>query len=131
MPGAERLAAILIILPFLTAIVCYWVRISGIRSFVVLLTGGLLITSAVLLILLTPFSFWPQPALSGSIHTIVQVLDFLLLLVVLYFGFKHHHILIKALALLPILFLLYFAFSRTPKVKAQRIRPSVTGIVCR
>jgi ech hydrogenase subunit A len=121
MPGAERLVAILIILPFLTAVVCYWVRTSRIRSFVVLLTGGLLITSAVLLIFLTPFSFWPQPALGRCIHTIVQVLDFLLLLVVLYFGFKHHHILIKALAILQILFLLYFEFFVVSGQKATSI----------
>ena len=110
MPGVEGLAAILIILPFLTAIVCYLVRVSGIRSFVVLLTGGVLIASAVLLIPLTPFSFSPQPLWGVSIHTIVQVLDFLLLLVVLYLGVKYRHILIKALALLQIIFLIYFEF---------------------
>ena len=80
MLGVEGLAAILIILPFLTAIVCYLVRVSGIRSFVVLLTGGVLIASAVLIIPLTPFSFSPQPLWGVSIHTIVRVL---LLLVVL------------------------------------------------
>jgi ech hydrogenase subunit A len=37
-------------------------------------------------------------------------LDFLLLLIILYFGFKHRHIIIKALALLQIIFLLFFEF---------------------
>ena len=110
MLAAERFSAILIILPFLTAIVCYLIRVSRIRSFVILITGGVLIASAVWLIFLTPFSLSPQPLLGVRIHVIVQVLDFLLLLVVLYFGFKYRHILVKALALLQIIFLLFFEF---------------------
>ena len=106
----EQLSGILIILPFLAAIVCYLIRVSGVRSIVILITGGVLITSAVLLIPLTPFSLSPQPFFGVSIHFIVQALDFLLLLIILYFGFKHRHIVIKALALFQIIFLLYFEF---------------------
>ena len=106
----EQLSGILIILPFLAAIVCYLIRVSGVRSIVILITGGVLITSAVLLIPLTPFSLSPQPFFGVSIHVIVQALDFLLLLIILYFGFKHRHIVIKALALFQIIFLLYFEF---------------------
>jgi ech hydrogenase subunit A len=106
----EQLSGILIVLPFLAAIVCYLIRVSGVRSIVILITGGVLITSAVLLIPLTPFSLSPQPFFGVSIHVIVQALDFLLLLIILYFGFKHRHIVIKALALFQIIFLLYFEF---------------------
>jgi ech hydrogenase subunit A len=106
----EQLSGMLIILPFLAAIVCYLIRVSGVRSIVILITGGVLITSAVLLIPLTPFSLSPQPFFGVSIHVIVQALDFLLLLIILYFGFKHRHIVIKALALFQIIFLLYFEF---------------------
>jgi ech hydrogenase subunit A len=121
MPGIKELAATLIIFPFLAAIVCYWVRVNGVRSFVVLLTGGVLIASAVLLIPLTPFGFSPQTLLGVPIHTIVQVLDCLLLLVVLYLGFKHRHILIIALTILQIIFWLYFEFFVIPDKRASSI----------
>ena len=110
MLSAEQLSAILIILPFAAAVICYLIRVSAIRSIVVLIAGTVLITSAVLLIPLTPFSLSPQPFFGVSIHVIVQALDFFLLLIILYFGFRHRHIAIKALALLQIIFLLYFEF---------------------
>jgi ech hydrogenase subunit A len=110
MLAAEQLSAILIILPFLAGVICYLIRVSAIRSIVILIAGAVLITSAVLLIPLTPFSLSPQPFWGVSIHVIVQALDFFLLLIILYFGFRHRHIAIKALALLQIIFLLYFEF---------------------
>ena len=106
----EQLSTILIILPFIAAIICYLIRARAIRSCIVLVTGGLLIVSALLLFPLTPFSFSPKPLFGVSIHVIVQVLDFLLLLIILYFGFKHRSIVIKALALFQIILLLYFEF---------------------
>ncbi len=111
---AEQLCTILIIWPFLAAIACYVIRISAIRSLVVLLTGGVLIIAALLLFPLTPFSLSRQTLFGLSIPVIVQALDFLLLLIVLYFGFKHRHLAIKALALLQIIFLLYIEFFLTP-----------------
>ena len=105
-----QLSAILIILPFLAGIACYFIRIRAIRSIVVLITGGVLVASAVLLIPRAPFSLLPQPFLGVSLRVIVQVMDFLLLLVILYFGFKHRHLVIQGLALLQIVFLLYFEF---------------------
>jgi ech hydrogenase subunit A len=106
----EQLTTILIILPFLAAIFCYLIRALTIRSIVVLIAGGVLIISAVLLIPLIPFSLSPQPFWGVSLHVIVQVLEFLLLLIILYLGFKHRHLVIKALALLQIILLLYFEF---------------------
>ena len=105
MLNAEQLSTILITSPFLAAIVCYLIRVNRIRSIVVLITGGVLITSAVLLIPLTPFSFSPQPFWGVSVHVMVQALDFLLLLIILYFGFKHRHMVIKVLSILQIIFL--------------------------
>ena len=40
MLSAEQTSAILIISPFLAAFVCYLIRVSAARSFVVLITGG-------------------------------------------------------------------------------------------
>jgi ech hydrogenase subunit A len=110
MPAEEQLATILVVLPFLAAIVCYLIRSRTIRSGVVLITGALLIISSVGLIPRTPFSLSPQPFGGVSPRVMVQVLDFLLLLIILYFGFKHRHIVIKALALLQIVLLLYLEF---------------------
>jgi len=110
MPTVELLSTLLVILPFLAAVACYLIRGSGIRSIVVLTTGGVLITSAVLLIALTPFSLSPQPFWGVSIHVMVKILDFLLLLIVMYFGFKYRHNAIKGLAFFQIIFLLYFEF---------------------
>ncbi len=98
MSTAELLCTLLIFLPFPAAIACYLIRGSTIRSGIILITGGVLIAGAVLLIPLTPFSLTPQPIGGVSIHVMVQALDFLLLLIILYFGFKYRHIVIKALA---------------------------------
>lgn len=108
--SVEQLSTILLILPFLAAVVCYLIRINGIRKIVVLITGGVLITAALLLIPLSPFSLSPKRFLGVNIHVIVQALDFLLLLIILYFGFKYRHIVVIALALLQIIFLAYLEF---------------------
>jgi ech hydrogenase subunit A len=110
MPNVEYLCTLLIILPFLAAIGCCLIRANGVRSIVVLTTGGLLITSAALLIPLAPFSLTPQPFWGVSVHLLVQALDFLLLLIILYFGFKTRHMVIQALAFFQIICLLYFEF---------------------
>jgi ech hydrogenase subunit A len=110
MPTVELLCTLLIFLPFTAAIACYLIRGSTIRSGIILITGGVLITGAVLLIPLTPFSLTPPPIGGLSIHVMVQALDFLLLLIILYFGFKYRHMVIKALAFFQISGLLYFEF---------------------
>lgn len=120
MLGVEQLSAILIILPFLAAIVCYMIRVSGIRSIVILITGGVLIRSTLSLIPLTPFSLSPPPFFGINIHAIVQALDFLLLLIILYFGFKHRHIIIKGLTLLQII--LNWALSDRPHAPAELLK---------
>jgi hypothetical protein len=61
----EHLSVILIILPFLAAIFCYLIRVSRIRSIVILVTGGVLISSALLLIPLTPYLSGLQVAEPG------------------------------------------------------------------
>jgi ech hydrogenase subunit A len=110
----EMLSATLIILPLLAAVACYLIRASRLRSLVVMLTGAILITAALLLIPLTPFDFSPRPLRGLDIHILVQALDFLLLLLILYFGFKHRRMVIKALAVLQIMALLYFELWLNP-----------------
>jgi len=106
----KEITAILIVFPFLAALCCYVLRSSTVRSFIVLTTGGVLAASAIFLIPMTPFSI-AAPALPGpGIHAIVRILDFLLLFIILYFGFKHHSLVIIALAAFQIVLLAYFEF---------------------
>ena len=107
---AENLTVILILLPFAAALGVFFIRSARLQSVVVLVTGCLLIASALLLIPLTPFQFSPRPILGLSLNTVVQALDFLLLVIILYFGVRHRKVIITALALFQICFLAYFEF---------------------
>ena len=110
----EALTAILILLPFGTAVLCYLARIRVIRNIIILVSGGLLIASAFLLIPYTPFSFSPKSLFGLDIHIFLQVGDFLLPLLFLYFGFKHNSLLVKIFSILQLLLfcLLIFSFSK-------------------
>ena len=106
----EALTAILILLPFGTAVLCYLARIRVIRNIIVLISGGLIIASAFLLIPYTPFSFSPKFLFGLSTHTFLQVGDFLLPLLFLYFGFKHNSLLVKIFSILQLIFILFIDF---------------------
>jgi len=106
----EALTAILILLPFGTAVLCYLARIRVIRNIIILISGGLLIASAFLLIPYTPFSFSPKFLFGLDIHIFLQGGDFLLPLLFLYFGFKHNSLLVKIFAILQLLFILFIDF---------------------
>jgi ech hydrogenase subunit A len=106
----EALTAILILLPFGTAVLCYLARIRVIRNIIILISGGLLIASAFLLIRYTPFSFSPKFLFGLDIHIFLQVGDFLLPLLFLYFGFKHNSLLVKIFSILQLLFILFIDF---------------------
>jgi ech hydrogenase subunit A len=106
----EKLATILILMPFVSAVCCYLIRSVRLRSWVVLVTGVLLIAGALLLIPLTPFTFAAGSLAGLSIRHIVSAADFLLLFVILYFGFKHRSIIIKMLSVFQILLLAYLEF---------------------
>ena len=110
MLSTGQLTTALMVLPFLAAIACYCIRVGQIRSLIVLFTGGVLVASAVMLIPRTPLSLSPQPFWGVSTHTVVEVMDFVLLLIILYLGFKHRHIVIQTLSLLQIIFLFYLEF---------------------
>ena len=106
----EKLAAILILVPFVSALVCFLLRSARLRSGVVLATSALLIAGALLLIPLTPFGVSAGSPAGLSIGHIVSAADFLLLFVILYFGFRHRSIIIQALAVIQILLLAYLEF---------------------
>jgi ech hydrogenase subunit A len=110
MLSADRLSILLVILPFAAAAGCYLIRSGRIRSVIVIVTGAVLIAGALMLIPLTPFGLSLPRFWGVGIHVLVQACDFLLLLIILYIGFKHRHLAIKALAILQIIGLLYVEF---------------------
>jgi ech hydrogenase subunit A len=106
----KNLVTILILLPFAAAACCYFLRSGTVRSFIVLATGCVLIACSLLLIPSTPFSFTFKSVYGLKIHAIVEVADFLLLLIILYFGFKHRSHVIKALAIFQLILAAYVEF---------------------
>jgi ech hydrogenase subunit A len=108
--SAENLSVLLIVLPFCSAAMCTLIRSGKIRTVVILSSGGMLVAAALILIGRTPFHFSPKPILGVPLTVGVEMLDFFLLAVILYLGFRHRSWIIKALALLQIFFLAYFEF---------------------
>lgn len=106
----EKLSALLIIGPCISAVACYCIRLSRIRSILILLTGALLIAGALAIMPLTPFSFSPGPILGVQVRAVVQLADFLLLAIILVIGFQKRSMVIKVLALFQIIFLAYLEF---------------------
>ena len=106
----QELATILILLPFASALGCYLLRSARLRSWVVLVTGAVLITCALLLIPLVPFTFAAGSLLGVPIRHIVSAADFLLLFVILYFGIKHRSIIVQVLSAIQILLVAYLEF---------------------
>lgn len=104
----NTLLFILILGPFIAAALCYFVRISRIRSFIVLAMGCLLAVTSILLFTKAPFSHTPPPLLNIPIHWWIIWGDDVLLLTMLYYGFKHRHLFTKILIIFQIVALDYF-----------------------
>jgi len=105
------LTAILVLAPFGGAILCAVLGANrAIRSTIVLATGAVLIASALWLTSLVPFRLPVESFLGLNLHTLIQVADGLLLLIILYYGLKHKHLVIVALAVLQLLLVSYLEF---------------------
>jgi len=117
------LTAILILAPLCGALLSAFLGESrAIRSTIVLATGAVLITSAVGLMPLVPFRLDGDTILGLNLHILIQAADACLLLVILYYGIKHRHLVIAALAILQVLlmgYLEFFMFEGPPP--AQRV----------
>ena len=107
---AGELVFILIVLPFFSALLCYIIRQDSARSFVVLSTGILLAVSAVLLSFYTPFVLDSNIPAGPSLSVWINLADFFLLFVILYFGIKYRSLLVATLAAFQIVFLAYLEF---------------------
>jgi ech hydrogenase subunit A len=105
------LIAILVLAPFGGAILCAVLGASrAIRSSIVLATGAVLIASALWLIPLVPFRLPAESFLGLNLHLLIQAADVVLLLIILYYGLKHKHLVIVALAVLQLLLTSYLEF---------------------
>ncbi len=101
---------ICIVVPFLAAGVCFVARAPAVRGAVVVATAVLLAASSALLAAQGPFTFDPGSLAGLSWSTVISVLDFLLLAVILFYGFKLKSRLVQGLALAQIAPLLWFEF---------------------
>jgi ech hydrogenase subunit A len=105
MDPRNLLTALLVLAPAAGALLCLLLRSRPVRSVVVLATGLVLALSAVLLIPLTPFTLGGGSIAGVDLHRLVQGGDVLLLLVILFYGFKHRHRLVIALGLFQLVLL--------------------------
>ena len=96
------LLSILIVFPFLAALVMYGVRSFRWQAFIVVASGAVLIGAAMMLIPRMPLRLSPAALFGIPVHAVVKIADFLLLLVILYFGLRHRHRVIQIFAILQI-----------------------------
>lgn len=104
------LTFILVIFPFIAALACYSIRITKIRSMVVLVTSAVLTAGALLLIPRVPFTYSPESLFGLPVKELVQAADFLLLFIILYYGIKYRHLVINILVVFQIVVLVYLEF---------------------
>jgi len=104
----NTLLFVLILGPFIAAALCFVVRIRHIRSFIVLAMGCLLAAASLLLFVKGPFSHTPPSLLGIPTHWWILWGDDILLFTMLYYGFKHRHLLTKILIIFQIVCLDYF-----------------------
>jgi ech hydrogenase subunit A len=105
------LAAILVLAPFGGALLCAFLgRNRLIRSKIILATGAVLIASALGLAPHVPFRLAADTFVGLNLHVIILTADFILLGIILYYGFKLQHRVIVGLAVLQLLLAVYLEF---------------------
>lgn len=105
----SNLLLLLIFLPVAAALVCYFVRSSAVRNLTVVVTGVILALASLGLLAQGAF----EPIAVGSFMGIgsdflITVLDFALLGVIFYYGFKHKNLLIQGFTLVQAVLLAWF-----------------------
>jgi ech hydrogenase subunit A len=104
------LVALLVMAPVAGALLCALLRARVVRSAVVLSTGFVLALAALLLIPLTPFKLGGDSLFGIDLHRVIQAGDYLLLLVILFYGLKYRHVVIVALGVFQVVMLLVLDF---------------------
>ncbi|MEE4608918.1 MAG: proton-conducting transporter membrane subunit, partial [Desulfobacteraceae bacterium] len=116
------LVALLVMAPVLGALLCAMLRSTTLRSAVVLSTGFVLALAALLIVPLAPFKLSGGALFGIDLHPVILTGDFLLLLVILFYGIKHRHMAIIGLGLFQVLMLLVLEFFLVEALPAfQRI----------
>ncbi|WP_147822341.1 NADH-quinone oxidoreductase subunit 5 family protein [Salidesulfovibrio onnuriiensis] len=100
----SNLLLLLIVLPAIAGVVCYFVRSGAVRTFTVTATGAVLTAASLALLGQGSFVF----EASGLWESLVTILDFALLFVILYYGFRLRNLLIKVFAAAQIVLLGFF-----------------------
>ncbi|MGE4470715.1 MAG: NADH-quinone oxidoreductase subunit L [Desulfovibrio sp.] len=126
----SNLLSILILLPVLSALACYIVRSGAVRRLVVTVTGGVLSVASVALLLRGSFEAWSPGTLFGlSWDLIITVLDFALLGVILYYGFKLKSLFIQIFTLAQIVLLSVFEFIIVEHVAVPAFRADNLSLI--
>jgi ech hydrogenase subunit A len=116
------LVALLVMAPVVGALLCAVLGSTTLRSIVVLSTGFVLALAALLIVPLTPFKLSGGSLFGIDLNRVIPVGDFLLLIVVVFYGLKHRHVAIIALGLFQVLMLLVLEFFLAEAIPAfQRI----------
>lgn len=100
--------AIAILLPLVAAAGCYFLRVSAIRSLIVLACGVCVAAASLALLGQGSFTYSPGTFLGISWNSLVTLADFFLLFVILYYAFRLKSQLIKIFAILQIIPLAIF-----------------------
>ncbi len=100
--------ALVILLPLMAALGCYFLRVSTIRTMIVLGTGVCIAATSLALFGQGSFTYSPGTILGISWDSLVTLADFALLFVILYYAFKLKNQLIKVFAVLQIIPLAVF-----------------------
>lgn len=106
----DNLFFTLIIWPFLAGLGCWLLRASAVRSALVIATGAILAVGSVVLATQEPFTYTPHTFIGIGIESLIALLDFALLGVFLYLGFKHKNIFVQIFAAVQILMIGFVEF---------------------
>ena len=107
----DTLLFLLIVLPVLAGLGCFLLRSGALRKLIVLATGVVVAASAISMALQAPFAAAPEMLLGVlPVGALVMAADFLLLVVMFYYGWKHKRPAIMGLVAVQfvLLFLLEF-----------------------
>ena len=104
----DTLLFLLIVLPFLAGAGCYFFKPGPIRSLIVVATGAVLAVSSIAFYGNGSVAYSPGSLFGISVRPLIQVLDFLLLFLILFFGFKLKNRLVQLFTVFQIVLLSVF-----------------------
>jgi len=113
----DTLIGTCILLPVVSALLCYFVRSARVRGYVVTATGVALVASSLLFYSHGSFSYTAESILGVKLNLIITAADFALLFLIFGIGWSRRNPLIMLLTVLQILPLAYFEFKMVHHVE--------------